>query len=162
MRHVEVLRTGHNVISNQVFTGREGKPPLQPRARPPVPVWDRIFRPGATTPGRRSRGGRTEDDEPVEGEGRRRLADDGIDRNRNRSRDGGRVISGRDRRIGKTNSGDHAALVVRSTRQQEGDTGRPKGGREEGNATEAIVVASVNSKKVPPLDLSLQPHSDRV
>lgn len=42
MRHTEVLRTGHDVISNQVFTGREGRPPPQPRARPPVPVWDRV------------------------------------------------------------------------------------------------------------------------
>ncbi|CBN75137.1 conserved unknown protein [Ectocarpus siliculosus] len=42
MRHVEVLRTGHNVISNQDFAGREGKPPPQPRAKPPMPVWDRL------------------------------------------------------------------------------------------------------------------------
>lgn len=42
MRHVEVLRTGHNVISNQVFTGREGQPPPQPRAKPPMPIWDRL------------------------------------------------------------------------------------------------------------------------
>ncbi|CAM9251703.1 unnamed protein product [Ectocarpus fasciculatus] len=42
MRHVEVLRTGHNVISNRDFAGREGKPPPQPRAKPPMPVWDRL------------------------------------------------------------------------------------------------------------------------
>ncbi|CAM9444739.1 unnamed protein product, partial [Laminaria digitata] len=47
MRHVEILRTGHDVISNRVFTGREGKPPREPRARPPVPVWDRLARPEA-------------------------------------------------------------------------------------------------------------------
>lgn len=45
MRHVEVLRTGHDVISNQVFTGRVGKPPPQPRARPPVSVWDKLSGP---------------------------------------------------------------------------------------------------------------------
>ncbi|CAM9647124.1 unnamed protein product, partial [Hapterophycus canaliculatus] len=42
MRHVEVLRTGHNVVSNEIFTGRGGRPPPQPRARPPMPVWDRL------------------------------------------------------------------------------------------------------------------------
>ncbi|CAN0486543.1 unnamed protein product, partial [Ectocarpus sp. 12 AP-2014] len=42
MRHVELLRTGHNVVSNQDFAGREGKPPPQPRAKPPKPVWDRL------------------------------------------------------------------------------------------------------------------------
>ena len=47
MRHVETLRTGHDVISNRVFTGRKGKPPREPRARPPVPVWDRLARPEA-------------------------------------------------------------------------------------------------------------------
>lgn len=44
-RHAERQRVGYDVISNQVFFGREGRPPPPPRARPPESVWDRLAGP---------------------------------------------------------------------------------------------------------------------
>ena len=49
-RHAEVLRTGYDIISNQVFTGREGRPPPRPHARPPVPAWGWISGPDTRGP----------------------------------------------------------------------------------------------------------------
>lgn len=41
-RHAERLRTGYDVISNEIFTGRTGQPLPPPRTRPPMPVWNRL------------------------------------------------------------------------------------------------------------------------
>lgn len=41
-RHADRLRAGFDVISNQDYSGRDGRPPPPPRARPPVAVWDRV------------------------------------------------------------------------------------------------------------------------
>lgn len=41
-RHAERLRAGFDVISNKDYSGRDGRPPPPPRARPPVAVWDRV------------------------------------------------------------------------------------------------------------------------
>lgn len=159
-RYVEVLRTGHNVISNRVFTGREGKPPPQPRAKPSVPVWARLSRqpgqpgqpePAAAVPG------------PTRGQERSQREEAGS--TAPATAPGG---SGRDLRDDRGGSGESSRRRGRGE-DDSGDRGSEKGGKdrqpplEEGNcadagrSTKAAHEDSHTKPTVPPLDLSLQP-----
>lgn len=152
MRHVEVLRTGHDVISNQVFTGREGRPPPQPRARPPVPVWDRLsggvqlgagstsreVEESATREGRGGSGGGG--DSGSGGEGRRTNRGDG-EYGRN---DSGRL--GSNDAVGR----QEYSIASRSHQQQESNGVAPREREVDGE------TASIKKQVVPQLDLARQ------
>lgn len=143
-RHVEVLRTGHNVISNRVFTGREGKPPPQPRAKPPVPVWDRLSRqPEAAAAAPRSTRGQEGNQREEEGSGGRDLKERG-----------GSGDSGRRRGCGEEDRGDRVDELERNRRQPPPEE---KNGADVGKSTKAADQAPPSKPTVPPLDLSLPP-----
>eukprot|EP00752_Nemacystus_decipiens_P006911 g6205.t1 len=155
-RHVEVLRTGHNVISNRIFTGREGKPPPEPRAKPPVPVWDRLSRQsgqpeagGAAS--RKTRG--------QEGNQREEEGSSASPTTAQKGSGGGEDL--RDR--GGNN--DHSRRRV-GVEADSGDPGNEQGshlspgaetGADAGRSTMALQEASHSKPTVPPLDLPLQP-----
>ena len=155
-RHVEVLRTGHDVISNQIFTGREGKPPPQPRAKPPVPVWDRLSRqpgqpgqPEAPEAAPRATRGQ---------EGNRREADGGGAPAAATTAVGGSGRHLRDR--GGSGGSRHLEEDSGDRRRERGGNGPPPqegNGAESGRPMKAEHEASHSKPSVPPLDLPLQP-----
>lgn len=161
MRHVEVLRTGHDVISNQVFTGRQGRPPAKPRARPPAPVWDRLSGPevsswlgsqGVAEKASTHRGGEehSQDDNKCDNHGGGGGGGD------HQGGLGGAENSGSGSR-GRGNEAND--VVVGSGRRLERDSGvneAPSGGRERGKTGAA---AKSSKQIVPPLDLSLKPET---
>ncbi len=158
MRHVEVLRTGHDVISNRVFTGRDGKPPPQPRAKAPLPVWDRLAgqrrESSEATAGREA--GRGLDEKST---GARAIGSSG----RGRSRDGGGRDSGIDTcgsagRGEEDSSGDreNENILQHRTPAGEGNGVGEKNGADVARSKTATNVASSSKPAVPPLDLSLR------
>lgn len=150
MRHVEVLRTGHDVISNRVFTGRNGRPPPQPRAKAPLPVWDRLAgqrresseatATGALGPPAGREAGRGLEEKST---GATAIGSSG----RGHSRDGG----GHDSSIG---SSGHAGRSGDRENEQQAENRTPPG---EGNGVGENGADAARSKPaVPRLDLSLR------
>lgn len=156
MRHVEVLRTGHDVISNQVFTGREGKPPPKPRARPPAPVWDRLSGPEAAVELNLQDG--TEKASTICPGGREGGTDNNGGRPSKTCGDSGR------QRVGSSSASDcrieKADNTLVTTRQQEKHKDcKPSGGK---TSVDVGTAVATYQQVVPPLDLSRRSDSGGV
>lgn len=160
MRHVEVLRTGHNVISNQVFTGREGKPPPQPRAKPPMPVWDRLAGQPGHPAGTTTAAARLTLDRR-EGGGQGVVAENntGDAAGTSSQRISAEWAGGSDiRESGKEeNRGSSGGRDRRSEQTTAHHAGENSPGAGRSQAATAVTSTTTTKPAVPPLDLSRQP-----